>query len=155
MWEKGDQQYTYEQFLGETLPFFVAIHAHLVSINRAMSDLHYYATELPFATFTDIGKSEIRHLSTELDRIMTGLLVATHLQPRNSWQSDLGSYLISCRADCQRLFDTIPRYYQRHRLRLIVFSIDPPDDLSRGPHAYPVACSPSSAGVYLDFLSTL
>ncbi len=148
----GEQAYTYEQFLGETLPFFIAIHVHLVSINRALSDLHYYVTELPFATFTDIGKSEIRHLTTELDRIMTGLLVATHLQPRSSWQSDLVSYLISCRADCQRLFQTIPRYYQSHRLRLIIFPIDPLNEVSSGPHALPIACSPWSAGVYLDFL---
>lgn len=152
-------KYNYEKFLADTLPFFSAQHAHLVSINRAMGDLHYYATELPFGAFTDVGKREIRHLSEALDQIMTGLMCAAHLQPRKDGESDLVSYLVSCRTDCQRFFESIPRYYQSHRLRLVIFPIDPlaegnDPELAKAPHQYPIACLPWSAGVYLDFLNS-
>lgn len=157
----GDDEglYTYEHFLAETHTFFVAIHAHLVSINRALGDLHYFATELPFPEFTPVGKSEILHLTSELDRVMTGLLAATHLQSHRHWQSDLVNYLISCRTDCQRFFETIPRYYQSHRLRLIIFPIDAPapendPESTRTSHGLPIPCLPLSAGVYMDFLSS-
>lgn len=146
--------YPYEKFLGETQAIFGAIHAHLVSINRAFGDLYYHVANLPFSSFTLAGKSEIWHLSSELNRIMRGLLVATHLQPQRDWQSDLISYLLTCRADCQRFFETIPHYYQMHRLRLVVYPIGTAqDDEGReGPHEFPLACLPWSAGVYLDFL---
>jgi hypothetical protein len=149
------EKYTYEEFLGETLPISVAIHAHLVSINRALGDLYYYATELPFAAFTPVGKSEILHLTTELHRIIIGLFVATHLQPQAEWQRDLANYLITCRADCQRFFETIPRYYQTHRMRLVIFQIEPDtqDTHMSKPYPHPLACLPWSAGVYLDFLA--
>lgn len=153
---RGDvSKYTYEQFLGDTLPIFVAIHNHLVSINRALGDLYYYVTEAPFSSFTPTGKREILNLTRQLNRIMQGLLIATHLQPQSPEQNDLVSYLISCRADCQHFFDTIPRYYQTHRMRLVVFPIDPPniDPYQTGkPFVFPVACLPWSAGLYLDFL---
>lgn len=155
IYTNNDQKYGYGDFLAETLPFFSAIHAHLVSINRALGNLHYYVTELPFATFTDVGRTEIIRLTSELDHLMMGLLVATHLQPRKEHQADLVSYLISCRADCQRLFETIPRYYQSHRIRLIVFPIDPPSPESPpGPHPFPKTCLPGCSGVYLDFLNS-
>lgn len=149
--------YAYQEFLGETLPMFVAIHTHLSSITKSLTDLYYCATELPLASFTDAGLSEIRHLTSEMRRIMRGLLVATHLQPQDEWQADLVSYLMSCRADCQRLFETIPRYYQTHRLRLVVFPIDEvsPDidpHARGGAHPFPVACLPGSAGLYREFL---
>ncbi len=143
--------YSYKNFLGETLPIFVAIHVHLNSINRALGTLYYYVTELPAAAFTPSGKSEIQHLTRELNRIMRGLLVATHLQPQVDWQRDLVNYLISCRADCQRFFETIPRYYQTHRMRLVI-SVDSHSDTINELNNLPLACLPWSAGVYLDFL---
>lgn len=152
-------EYTYEHYLGQTLHIFVAIHSHLTSINRALGDLYNYVTQAPFSTFTPLGKSEIRHLTRELNRIMRGLLVATHLQPQDEWQYDLINYLMSCRADCQRFLETVPAYYQTHRMRLVVFKIDPiardlidPYETSI-PHLFPVACLPWSAGMYSDFLS--
>jgi hypothetical protein len=150
--EVGD--YPYERFLGETQAIFSAIHAHLVSINRAFGDLYYHVAELPFSSFTPAGKSEIGHLSSELNRIMRGLIVATHLQPQKEWQQDVVSYLLTCRADCQRFFETIPHYYQMHRLRLVVYPLDrvQDDEARGGPHDFPLACLPWSAGVYLDFL---
>ncbi|HEU0301649.1 MAG TPA: hypothetical protein VFR37_19495 [Longimicrobium sp.] len=146
--------YPYEDFLGETQAIFGAIHAHLVSINRAFGDLYYHVANLPFASFTPAGKNEIGHLSSELNRLMRGLMVATHLQPQREWQTDLVSYLLTCRADCQRFFETIPHYYQMHRLRLILYPIDgrESDEGRQGPHDFPVPCLPWSAGVYLDFL---
>ena len=99
------KDYSYADFLGDTLPAFVALNVHLNSINRALGTLYYYVTELPAAAFTPLGKSEIQHLTRELNRIMRGLLVATHLQPQADWQRDLVNYLISCRADCQRFFE--------------------------------------------------
>lgn len=159
-----EDAYTYEQFLGETLPMFVAIHNHLASINRALGNLYYFVTEVPFSAFTPTGKTEILHMTNELERLMLGLLVATHLQERHEWQGDIVNYLISCRSDCQRFFDTIPRYYQNHRLRLVIFPIDPVAD-SDNPyvsgneegqfhHPFPLTCLPWSAGAYLDFIST-
>jgi hypothetical protein len=155
------EDYGYEEFLGETLPMFVAIHSHLVSINRALGNLYYYTTEAPFSSFTPTGKSEIRNLTRQLNRIMKGLLIATHLQPQSPAQYDLINYLISCRADCQHFFETIPRYYQTHRMRLVVFPIDLPvsgpnrmnDLLGFESEVFPVTCVPWSAGVYLDFLT--
>jgi hypothetical protein len=168
--DSGEElDYTYEQFLGETLPIFVAIHNHLASINRALGNLYYYATEVPFSSFTPTGKTEILHMSKELERLMLGLLVATHLQRRHEWQTDLVSYLASCRSDCYRFLETIPRYYQNHRMRLVVFPIDPvpenvdpyrvPEDVDpyRGRarlNPLPLTCAPWSAGAYLDFLDT-
>ena len=151
-------RYTYEAFLGDTLPIFVAIHNHLVSINRALGDLYYYVTEAPFSSFTPTGKKEIRNLTSQLNGIMQGLLIATHLQPQFSTQNDLVSYLVSCRADCQHFFDTIPRYYQTHRMRLVVFPIDlpvPEQDPynTREPLVFPATCLPWSAGLYVDFLT--
>jgi hypothetical protein len=152
--------YTYEQFLGETLPIFVAIHNHLASINRALGNLYYYATEVPFSSFTPTGKTEILHMTKELERLMMGLLVSTHLQRRHDWQTDVVSYLVSCRSDCYRFLETIPRYYQNHRMRLVVFPIDPvPEDADpyrqkENPDALPLTCAPWSAGAYLDFLDT-
>lgn len=154
--EEGEGAYTYEHFLGETLPIFVAIHKHLVSINRALGDLYYYVTEAPFSSFTPTGKSEILSLTRQLNRIMRGLLIATHLQPQEDAQRDLISYLISCRADCQHFFATIPLYYQTHRMRLVVFPNTPASGgapRAVEPHDLPVTCLPWSAGVYLDFLS--
>jgi hypothetical protein len=155
----NSKEYTYEHFLGQTLHIFVAIHSHLTSINRALGDLYNYVTQAPFSTFTPLGKSEIRHLTRELNRIMRGLLVATHLQPQAEWQNDLINYLMSCRANCQRFLESVPDYYQTHRMRLVVFKIDP---LAQGefidpyetqiPHLFPVACLPWSAGMYSDFL---
>ena len=107
--EAGHGDYGFDRFLGESLPMFTAIHSHLTSITKSLTELYYRSTELPLASFTDVGISEIRHLNTEMRRIMRGLLVATHLQPQEDWQQDLVSYLMSCRADCQRLFETIPR----------------------------------------------
>jgi hypothetical protein len=155
------KDYTYEEFLGDTLPVFVAIHSHLVSINRALGNLYYYATEAPFSSFTPTGKSEISNLTRHLNRIMKGLLIATHLQPQSDEQYDLVNYLVSCRADCQYFFETIPRYYQTHRMRLVVFPIDPPaidsyqmdEPLEFDLRVFPVSCLPWSAGVYLDFLA--
>jgi hypothetical protein len=152
--------YTYEEFLGETLPIFVAIHSHLASINRALGNLYYYITEVPFSSFTPTGKTEILHMTKELERLMLGLLVATHLQRKYVWQTDLTNYLISCRSDCQRFLETIPRYYQNHRTRLVVFPIDPvPADVDpyRNRARYeplPLSCVPWSAGAYLDFLDS-
>jgi hypothetical protein len=154
--DTGDANvYPYEEFLCETHAIFAAIHAHLVSINRAFGELYYHVAELPFASFTPAGKSEIGHLSSELNRLMRGLMVATHLQPQQDWQSDLISYLLTCRADCQRFFETIPHYYQMHRLRLVVYPIGTArDEEARGrPHQFPLTCLPWSAGVYLDFLN--
>lgn len=158
--KKPATEYTYEHYLGQTLHIFVAIHSHLTSINRALGDLYQYVTQAPFSTFTPLGKSEIRHLTRELNRIMRGLLIATHLQPQAEWQNDLINYLTSCRADCQRFIESIPDYYQTHRMRQVVFKIDP---LARGtmidpydtetPHLFPVSCLPWSAGMYSDFLS--
>jgi len=154
------QQYGYEEFLGETLPIFVAIHNHLTSINRALGNLYYFATEVPFSSFTPTGKTEILHMTNELDRLMLGLLVATHLQRRHDWQTDLVSYLVSCRSDCYRFLETIPRYYQNHRMRLVVFPIDPvpkevdPYAPKSKPSLLPLSCVPWSAGAYLDFLDT-
>lgn len=155
--QSPEQRYPYEQFLGESLSMVVAIHAHLASITKSLMDLHYSAAELPFASFSEAGANEIRHLTTELRRIMRGLLVATHLQNQANWQADLVSYLLTCRADCQRLFETIPRYYQTHRFRLVLYPISPPadhvDPYTRGEaHAYPITCLPWSAGLYQDFL---
>lgn len=155
------RDYSYEEFLGETLPIFVAIHSHLVSINRALGNLYYYVTEAPFSSFTPTGKSEIRNLTRQLNRIMKGLLIATHLQPQSPEQYDLMNYLVSCRADCQNFFETIPRYYQTHRMRLVVFPIDTPFNRPNQaggpsgfePQIFPVTCVPWSAGVYLDFLA--
>lgn len=157
---KSKKEYTYEQYLGQTLHIFVAIHSHLTSINRALGDLYHYVTQAPFSTFTPLGKSEIQHLTRELNRIMRGLLVATHLQPQAEWQYDLINYLMSCRADCRRFIESVPDYYQTHRMRQVVFKIDP---LAQGtmidpyetrmPHLFPVSCLPWSAGVYSDFLS--
>lgn len=155
--------YTYEQFLGDTLPIFVAIHNHLASINRALGNLYYYVTEVPFSSFTPTGKTEILHLTKELERLMQGLLVATHLQNAEDWQTDLLNYLVSCRSDCFRFLETFPRYYQNHRMRLVIFPIDPVSDIenpyqreSRGEelHVFPLTCVPWSAGTYLDFLDT-
>lgn len=148
--------YTYEEFLGDTLPVFIAIHNHLVSINRALGDLYYYVTEAPFSSFTPIGKREILSLTSQLNRIMQGLFIATHLQPQSPAQKDLVSYLVSCRADCQHFFDTIPRSYQTHRMRLVVFPIDPPvidPYQTKEPHELPLTCLPWSAGLYVDFLA--
>lgn len=156
----NEPDYTYEQFLGETLPIFVAIHNHLTSINRALGNLYYYTTEVPFSSFTPTGKTEILHMTKELDRLMMGLLVATHLQRRHVWQTDLVSYLVTCRSDCYRFLETIPRYYQNHRMRLVVFPIDPvaeEADPYRGKEKLdrlPLSCVPWSAGAYLDFLDT-
>lgn len=157
----GKVVYTYEEFLGETLPIFVAIHNHLASINRALGNLYYYVTEVPFSSFTPTGKTEILHLTKELERLMRGLLVATHLQRSYSWQTDLLNYLISCRSDCFRFLETFPRYYQNHRMRLVIFPIDPVssenDPYGRRDqpfHALPLACVPWSAGTYLDFLDS-
>lgn len=153
-----DAKYSFNEFLGESLPMFTAIHAHLGSITKLLTELYYRSTELPLASFTDVGVSEIRHLTSELRRIMRGLLVATHLQRQETWQTDLVSYLMSCRADCQRLFETIPRYYQTHRLRLVIFPVEGlvPDqsapDLCKDAHYYPIACLPWSAGIYREFL---
>ncbi len=153
-----DAKYSFHEFLGESLPMFTAIHAHLGSITKLLTELYYRSTELPLASFTDVGVSEIRHLTSELRRIMRGLLVATHLQRQEPWQTDLVSYLMSCRADCQRLFETIPRYYQTHRLRLVIFPVEGlvPDqsapDLCKDAHYYPIACLPWSAGIYREFL---
>jgi hypothetical protein len=156
--KEGESGYTYENFLGETLPIFIAIHNHLVSINRALGDLYYYVTEAPFSSFTPTGKSEIRNLTRQLNRIMRGLLIATHLQPQYLSQVDLVSYMVSCRADCQQFFEIIPRYYQTHRMRLVVFPVDQiysdHDPYQTGqPHILPLTCLPWSAGVYLDFLA--
>jgi hypothetical protein len=148
------REYTYEHFMGETLPIFIAIHNHLVSINRALRDLYRYVTDAPFSSFTPTGKSEILNLTSQLNRIMQGLLVATHLQPQKDDQRDLVSYLISRRADCQHFFETIPLYYQTHRMRLVVSAA--PDGAApeaAWPYELPVTCLPWSAGVYLDFLS--
>jgi len=158
--KKHKREYKYEEYLGQTLHIFVAIHSHLTSINRALADLYHYVTQAPFSTFTPLGKSEIQHLTRELNRIMRGLLVATHLQPQAEWQYDLINYLMSCRADCERFIESIPDYYQTHRMRLVVFKIDPltpdtgfdPDD-TKTPHLFPVPCLPWSAGMYSDFLS--
>jgi hypothetical protein len=169
--ESGEElAYTYEQFLGETLPIFVAIHNHLASINRALGNLYYYMTEVPFSSFTPTGKTEILHMTKVLERLMLGLLVATHLQRRHEWQTDLVSYLVSCRSDCYRFLETIPRYYQNHRMRLVVFPISPvPEDADpyrvpenvvdlysgkRRLNQLPLTCVPWSAGAYLDFLDT-
>lgn len=164
-----EREYTYEQFLGETLPIFVAIHNHLASINRALGNLYYYMTEVPFSSFTPTGKTEILHMTKELERLMLGLLVATHLQRRHEWQTDLVSCLVSCRSDCYRFMETIPRYYQNHRMRLVVFPISPvpeevdpygvPTDVDlyhgqRRLSPLPLTCAPWSAGAYLDFLDT-
>jgi|GEM_PF-1934215 len=154
--------YTYEQFLGETLPIFVAVHSHLTSINLALGRLYYYITEVPFSSFTPTGKTEILHMTKELERLMLGLLVATHLQPKELWQTDLVNCLISCRSDCFRFLETIPRYYQNHRMRLVVFPIEPvPKDIdpydSDNKDRYeplPLSCVPWSAGAYLDFLDS-
>jgi len=159
----GDKMdYRYEEFLGETLPIFVAIHSHLTSINRALGNLYYYITEVPFSSFTPTGKTEILHMTKELERLMLGLLVATHLQPKEIWHTDLVNCLISCRSDCYRFLETIPRYYQNHRMRLVVFPIDPvPKDID--PYSndnkeryepLPLSCVPWSAGAYLDFLDS-
>ena len=159
--KNGDNSaYTYEQFLGETLPIFVAIHSHLASINRALGKLYYCTTEVPFSSFTPTGKTEILHMTKELERLMLGLLVATHLQPKYVWQTDLVNCLVSCRSDCYRFLETIPRYYQNHRMRLVVFPIDPvPEGIdpyheqNRDRHEpLPLSCVPWSAGAYLDFL---
>lgn len=155
--EKGVSAYTYENFLGDTLPLFVAIHSHLVSINRALGHLYYYVTGAPFLSFSPTGKREILNLTSQLNRIMQGLLIATHLQPQSPAQTDLVSFLVSCRADCQHFFDTIPRYYQTHRMRLVVFPIAAPqvDPYQSGePLIFPVTCLPWSSGLYLDFLAT-
>jgi hypothetical protein len=154
--------YTYEQFLGETLPIFVAVHSHLTSINRALGKLYYYITEVPFSSFTPTGKTEILHMTKELERLMLGLLVATHLQRKEPWQTDLVNCLISCRSDCFRFLETIPRYYQNHRMRLVVFPIeavpkhiDPYDDGNKDRYEpLPLSCVPWSAGAYLDFLDS-
>ena len=127
--KRGDKSaYTYEQFLGETLPIFVSIHSHLTSINRALGELYYFITEVPFSSFTPTGKTEILHMTKELERLMLGLLIATHLQRKNVWETDLVNCLISFRSDCYRFLETIPRYYQNHRMRLVVFPIDPVPD---------------------------
>lgn len=162
--EQGKEDaYTYEQFLGETLPIFVAIHNHLASINRALGNLYYYVTEVPFSSFTPTGKTEILHMTKELERLMRGLLVATHLQRTYDWQTDLLNYLVSCRSDCFRFLETFPRYYQNHRMRLVIFPIDPVpqednpyirEDKAQDLHAMPLSCVPWSAGTYLDFLDT-
>jgi hypothetical protein len=159
----GDKSaYTYEEFLGETLPIFVAIHNHLTSINRALGNLYYYITEVPFSSFTPTGKTEILHMTKELERLMLGLLVATHLQRKAHWQTDLVNCLVSCRSDCYRFLETIPRYYQNHRMRLVVFPIDPvparidpySDENSDRHEPLPLSCVPWAAGAYLDFLDT-
>src|SRR6185295_11495247 len=116
--ESGERSvYTYERFLGESRPIFVAVHSHLTSINLALGRLYYYITEVPFSSFTPTGKTEILHMTKELERLMLGLLVATHLQRRYDWQSDLLNYLVSCSTDCFRFLDTFPHYYQNHRMR--------------------------------------
>ncbi|HKY28881.1 MAG TPA: hypothetical protein VJM12_13160 [Pyrinomonadaceae bacterium] len=158
----NESAYTYEEFLGETLPIFVAIHNHLTSINRALGNLYYYITEVPFSSFTPTGKTEILHMTKELERLMLGLLVATHLQRKEHWQTDLVNCLVSCRSDCYRFLETIPRYYQNHRMRLVVFPIDPvPSRIdpysaeNRDRHEpLPLSCVPWAAGAYLDFLDT-
>ena len=159
----GDESvYTYEQFLGETLPIFVAIHNHLTSINRALGNLYYYITEVPFSSFTPTGKTEILHMTKELERLMLGLLVATHLQRKERWQTDLVNCLVSCRSDCYRFLETIPRYYQNHRMRLVVFPIDPVparidpynEENRERYEPLPLSCVPWAAGAYLDFLDT-
>jgi hypothetical protein len=161
--DSGDNRsYTYEEFLGETLPIFVAVHSHLTSINRALGNLYYYITAVPFSSFTPTGKTEILHMTKELERLMLGLLVATHLQPKEVWQTDLINCLVSCRSDCYRFLETIPRYYQNHRMRLVVFPIEPvPENIdpyhNRNKDRYeplPLSCVPWSAGAYLDFLDT-
>jgi hypothetical protein len=170
---KDEGTYKYEQFLGETLPIFVAIYNHLASINRALGNLYYYVTEVPFSSFTPTGKTEILHMTKELERLMSGLLVATHLQPRFEWQADLLNYLVSCNSDCFRFLDSFPRYYQNHRMRLVMFPIDsvPNEDNpylkdsqvqnnllreNEGEEllSFPLTCVPWSAGTYLDFLDT-
>ena len=169
--QKNEGAYKYEQFLGGTLPIFVAIHNHLASINRALGNLYYYVTEVPFSSFTPTGKTEILHMTKELDRLMSGLLVATHLQQRFEWQADLLNYLVSCSSDCLRFLDSFPIYYQNHRMRLVIFPIDAVPD-KHNPylrenqvqnnllgedeelHSFPLTCVPWSAGTYLDFLDT-
>ena len=161
--QQKEDAYNYEQFIGDTLPIFVAIHNHLASINRALGNLYYYVTEVPFSTFTPTGKTEILHMTKELERLMNGLLVATHLQRRYDWQSDLLNYLVSCSTDCFRFLDTFPHYYQNHRMRLVIFPIDEvpdndnpyiKDDKGEELHSFPLTCVPWSAGTYLDFLDT-
>lgn len=159
----GDMSaYTYEQFLGQTLPSFVAIHSHLTSINRALGKLYYFITEVPFSSFTPTGKTEILHMTKELERLMLGLLIATHLQRKNEWETDLVNCLVSIRSDCYRFLETIPRYYQNHRMRLVVFPIEPVPESIDPYHVsnkdryepLPLTCVPWSAGAYLDFLDT-
>lgn len=151
---RGDP-YHYDEFVLETRAEFDAILSHLVAINRLVGYLHYCTTELPFATFTKIAKGEILHVASQLDRVMTALMVATHLQPRAEWQADLLSFLVSRRADCQRFLETVPKYYQTHRLRLVTED----EDALKGQPVLDVAaaptCLPWCAGVYLDFLNAL
>lgn len=155
---KGKNEYPYAEFLKDTLPIFTAMHSHLVSINRGMANLYHRMTELPVAMFSPAGRGEILQLTRQLDRIMAGLLVATHLQPQKPWQGDLVGFLLSRKTDCQRLSDTLHRLYQTHRLRLIIFPIDDvapnrdPYDDEGTPAVYPISCLPESAGIYMDFL---
>ncbi len=150
-------EYPFVDFLAETLPAFITIHAHLVAINRLLGDLYSFVAELPLASFTSSGKSEIREMTSELNRIMRGLLVATHLQPQMDWQRDLVSFLASCRSDCLRFFETVPQYFLSHRRRLVVFPLelssegDAEDVLFQ---SLPLTCLPWSSGVYQDFLIT-
>lgn len=150
-------EYSFEDFLAETLPAFITIHAHLVAINRLLGDLYSFVAELPLASFTPPGKSEIREMTSELNRIMRGLLVATHLQPQADWQRDLVSFLASSRSDCLRFFETVPQYFLSHRRRLVVFPLElsPEDDAESGIfRSLPLTCLPWSSGVYQDFLTT-
>ena len=144
--------YSYSGFLAQTQACFEAIHAHLVSINRSLSAILYSVTDLPFPTFTQIGRNEILHLSSQLDSLMTALMVGAHLQPRREWQRDLIGFLTSRRADCQRFLETIPRYYQNHRVRLISPHEDTFEHDDELLQLHPT-CLPWCAGVYLDFLN--
>ena len=147
--------YTYLDFMADSSHIFSAIHSHLVSINRALGDLYYNVTELPLSSFTPIGKSEIIHLTSELNRIMRGLLVATHQSPQVRWQNDIANYLMSVRSDCERFFHSIPQYYASHRARLIVFPLLPEEMTEHEhnqPYEHPISCLPLTAGVYVDFL---
>ena len=156
--DEKEGAYEFDLFLGQAGSLFTGIHAHLVSINRVLSDLYYFTTELPFSSFTPPGKNEIRRLTSGLNGIMRGLLVATHLQPQALWQSDIINYLITCRADCLRLIKMIDSYYHNHKIRLNVDYYESKVDQSILTEADKWTtlriCQPMTAGVYLDFLTS-
>ncbi|MCR9096060.1 MAG: hypothetical protein NXI30_17690 [bacterium] len=148
---KNPDAYSFNEFLGDSHTHFAAIHGHLVAVNETFARIHKVSLELPLGSFSDAARAEVLHLTSEMDRVMEGMMVAIHLQPRVHRESDLVSYIVTSRSDAQRLIDTLPRYYQDHRLRLVIEGSSASREGDQG--FFPTPCLPDYAGAYMELLT--